>query len=638
MDEAYRQARKRAEHDRRRAVNESRHPYLVDLDTLVERLPTGRRESLGLREIPLDMVVGTVTKGRQNAFSRSYMPLLPPESEFARKWSTLYRIQVSEGYRDPIIVTEYMHRFYVQEGNKRVSVLKFLDAPTVMAKVVRLYPGLTDDPENACYTEFCQFWQVCPLYEIELSKAGDYSKLAEAFDQNLQEPWPRKRVEYLHQTYLFFERVYRRAGGDHLDVTPADAMLVYLTIYNQDRLLDTPSDIVANRLSKIWREIVMQGRDEGDRVDLVESPQPAEERTGIGTAPGAARFFMGKTLYSTANPLKVAFIHEHSCSLSSWANVHDAGRRYIEQYFDGIVATEAFESCRDPDAFYAAVEKAVAHGVDVIFTTSHTLMEYTLRAAVEYPSVRFLNCSIGVPHQAVRSYYGKMYEAKFLLGALAASMAENHRIGYHAPVFASGAVTEINAFAIGASLMDPRVQVILHWGNVPAGDLAATMRRENVSVLSGADVAKPYGDPNSYGLHRLTQEGAVGIAMPVWHWGRYYELIARSLLHGTWDEAGDECGERAVSYWYGMKSGVIDVRYAPGLPYQTRKLVQLLRNGIIEGSIHPFEGELRSQNGVVQIEGFPPLPSARVVEMDWLADNVVGELPRTGATVGDRTL
>ena len=121
--------------------------------------------------------------------------------------------------------------------------------------------------------------------------------------------------------------------------------------------------------------------------------------------------------------------------------------------------------------FYAAVETAVKHGANVIFSTSHRLMEYTLRASVEYPQVRFLNCSIGLPHQSVRSYFGKMYEAKFLLGALAASMADNHRIGYHASVFASGALSEINAFAIGASLLDPRAQIILTWGDVPAGVL-----------------------------------------------------------------------------------------------------------------------------------------------------------------------
>ena len=68
--------------------------------------------------------------------------------------------------------------------------------------------------------------------------------------------------------------------------------------------------------------------------------------------------------------------------------------------------------------------------------------------------MRSLTAQSGLPHQSVRSYFGKMYEAKFLLGALAASMADNHRIGYHASVFASGALSEINAFAIGASLLD----------------------------------------------------------------------------------------------------------------------------------------------------------------------------------------
>ena len=214
-------------------------------------------------------------------------------------------------------------------------------------------------------------------------------------------------------------------------------------------------------------------------------------------------------------------------------------------------------------------------------------MEYTLRASVEYPQVRFLNCSIGLPHQSVRSYFGKMYEAKFLLGALAASMADNHRIGYHASVFASGALSEINAFAIGASLLDPRAQIILTWGDVPAGGLAEAMCREGVSVMSGADMSKPLEDPTAYGLHRLVDGKVAGIAMPVWNWGRYYELIVRSLLHGTWDETSDDSQVRAVNYWYGMSSGVIDIRYAPGLPYQTRKLVQLLRNGIVEApSIH----------------------------------------------------
>lgn len=260
MEEAYRQARKRGEQGRRRAISQSEHPYLTDLDGLVAQLPLGQRESVGLRDIPLEMVVGTVTKGRQSAFSCNFMPLLPFNTEFARKWSNLYDIQVTEGYRDPIIVTEFMHRFYVQEGNKRVSVLKFLDALTVSAKVTRLYPGTWDSVESRLYGEFCAFWRVCPLYEIEFSREGSYETLAKMLGQNLIEKWPQKKVDYLRHTFLLFKRAYLRAGGDHLDITPADAMLVYLNVYNQDRLLDTPTDIVVNRLCKIWRELVITGK------------------------------------------------------------------------------------------------------------------------------------------------------------------------------------------------------------------------------------------------------------------------------------------------------------------------------------------------------------------------------------------
>ena len=127
MEEAYRQARKRGEQGRRRAISQSEHPYLTDLDSLVAQLPLGQRENVGLRDITLEMVVGTVTKGRQSAFSCNFMPLLPFNTEFAHKWSNLYDIQVTEGYRDPIIVTEFMHRFYVQEGNNRVSIEILVD-------------------------------------------------------------------------------------------------------------------------------------------------------------------------------------------------------------------------------------------------------------------------------------------------------------------------------------------------------------------------------------------------------------------------------------------------------------------------------------------------------------------------------
>ena len=59
---------------------------------------------------------------------------------------------------DPIQVYEYMHKYYVIEGHKRVSVLKYLGASYISADVVRKVPERTDDEENIIYYEYLDFF------------------------------------------------------------------------------------------------------------------------------------------------------------------------------------------------------------------------------------------------------------------------------------------------------------------------------------------------------------------------------------------------------------------------------------------------------------------------------------------------
>ena len=53
---------------------------------------------------------------------------------------------LDEGIRDPIRCFEYMGRFYVQEGNKRVSVLKYFEAGSVTGNVIRMVPQYNGGP------------------------------------------------------------------------------------------------------------------------------------------------------------------------------------------------------------------------------------------------------------------------------------------------------------------------------------------------------------------------------------------------------------------------------------------------------------------------------------------------------------
>ena len=131
-------------------VLRGRYPYPQVLDEILSEAMTAGQVELGVLEIPTEQITGTKTAGRRTAFSAGFMPLMDPDTEFAAKWIDLCEAHLGdEGIRDPIRCFEYLGRFYVQEGNKRVSVLKSYGAPTVPAYVIRLIPVWSQEPEIA---------------------------------------------------------------------------------------------------------------------------------------------------------------------------------------------------------------------------------------------------------------------------------------------------------------------------------------------------------------------------------------------------------------------------------------------------------------------------------------------------------
>ena len=161
--EEYRKALKMGQKNFRANVSKGRYPYLQVLDDILEHTETESMVPLGLVDIPMELIVGTKTEGRTSAFASNFMPLLAEKTEFAQKWSVLCDAQENEGIRDPIVAFEFMNRFYVQEGNKRVSVLKYFGAARVPGTVTRIIPKRTDTKENRIYYEFLDFYTLTQI-------------------------------------------------------------------------------------------------------------------------------------------------------------------------------------------------------------------------------------------------------------------------------------------------------------------------------------------------------------------------------------------------------------------------------------------------------------------------------------------
>ena len=105
-----------------------------------------------------------------------------------------------------------------------------------------------------------------------------------------------------------------------------------------------------------------------------------------------------------------------------------------------------------------------------------------------------------------------------------------------------------------------------------------------------------------------------------------YEQIVRGVMNGGW-KAFDMSKASAVSYWWGMNSGVIDVVLSDIVPSGVAQLASILRNGLIDGTIKPFECVIRDQAGMIRNDGEERFMPEEIMNINWLCDNVEGHIP-----------
>ena len=621
--EDYAKARKQGQKEQQKAMSEESNPYLPALDNIVESRTLLKEENVGTREIPLPQVVGTVTVGRQEAFARNFMPLLAADTEFGAKWVRVMDYQTTEGIQDAVKVVEYMGKFYVLEGNKRVSVMKYLEMPTILANVTRILPPLTDDKEVVVYYEFLKFYRCTSIYDIMFSEEGSYVKLASEVGKSLDEaPWDDDTVIDLKSAFFNFTKAYKSFGNKVKQITNADAFLLYIEMFKYDEMVHSTFEEIKKNLNQIWPEIEIA--DNGNQIAFSEEPQ-LQKKNVIPIIDNIIK----KNLYSEQHPLNVLFLYDGDSTVSRWINGHEKGRKELEERFPGIVRTLACDLKETEEEFDEAVEAAAEDGVELVITTSPVQMEYALRAAVRYPHIKFLNCSIHLSHGAVRTYYGRMYEAKFLLGVLAASLSEDHRIGYVSTYPICGNIANINAFAIGAAMVDPKAKIYLTWSCLKDEYWRQYIKENNLEIVSGPDLIRPTRADNAYGLFKIDADNNItNIAFPEWKWGKYYELIVQTILNDAWNAESDEAKGKAINYWWGMTSGVIDVKLVDeNISYSTKKIMLAIKKIITADFCNPFDGELWSQDKQIKGADTPRLTNEEIINMNWLADNVVGTIP-----------
>ncbi len=615
--EEYLLALKKGQKEYRERLMAGLPPYPAVLDDILPKDSSNMTKEIGLLEIPVERIVGTKSAGRISAFTAEFRPLLDVNSEFAIKWVNLCAAHLGEtGIQEPIVCFEYLGNFYIQEGNKRVSVLTHFGSPRIPGTVTRIIPPMSDDPRIKAYYEFMDFYKVSKLYAIQFRRPGDYAKLLSLLGKKPDEIWTEDERRSFNSNYHYFLDAFNAMNVKHHDVLPEEALLIWMALYPFQVLGRMSTYDLKKSLTGLWDDIVSISKPQSVKVQTKteETPKQGIISRIISTA--------------TGEKLNVAFVHQLDPARSTWVLGHEEGREYLERALGDKVAVRSYYDANTPALAEELIDRAVSEGAQVVFTTAPLLSRATLKAAVKYPKVRFLNCSVDQPYSSLRTYYGRMYEAKFITGAIAGAMAQNDRIGYIAsyPIF--GVPASINAFALGAQIVNPRAQVELRWScceGTPQADFFA----DGIRVISNRNAptqSKMYLDFCSYGTYLMDNRGdLVPLASPIWVWGRFYEFVIRSILTGGWKSEKGEA--TALNYWLGMDSGVIGVNLSDKLPEGVRQMAKLLRKAMADGTLDPFRRKIVAQDGTVKNDGSITFTPDQLLHMDWLCDNVIGEIP-----------
>lgn len=330
--------------------------------------------------------------------------------------------------------------------------------------------------------------------------------------------------------------------------------------------------------------------------------------------------------------LKVAFVYIGSPGDAGWTYAHDQGRKYLEEQLP-YVETEVVESVPEADS-ERVIEQLAAKGNKIIFTTSFGYMDPTIRVAKKYPEVVFLHCSGYKTDKNVGTYFGRMYQARYLSGLVAGKATKTNVIGYVAAHPIPEVIRGINAFTLGVRKVNPQAKVKVIWTNtwfdpVREKEVANTLLDAVADVIAQhQDTPGPQQAAQERGKLSIGYNSDMSALAPkavmtsaIWNWGPYYVRTVEAVKNGTW---------KPEQYWGPMSDGIVDLApFGPMVPEETKQLVEEEKQKILKGEWDVFTGPIKDQNGTVVVPEGQRMTDKEMLEMSWFVEGVEGTIPKS---------
>jgi len=231
------------------------------------------------------------------------------------------------------------------------------------------------------------------------------------------------------------------------------------------------------------------------------------------------------------------------------------------------------------------------------------------------------------------TYFGRMYQPRYLSGIVAGMKTESNTIGYVAAFPIPEVIRGINAFTLGVRSVNPDAKVKVVWTSTWY-DPAAEKEAAKSLLEQGADVIAQHQD-TPLPMQAAEEVGKFGIGYnsdmtefapkavmtsPVWNWGPYYVDTVKAVLGGTW---------KSEQYWGPMADGIVELGpYGPMVTDEMKAAVDAKKAEIISGSWDVFTGPIKDNSGKERVAAGELMSDQDMLSFDWFVEGVEGTIPK----------
>lgn len=312
-------------------------------------------------------------------------------------------------------------------------------------------------------------------------------------------------------------------------------------------------------------------------------------------------------------------------------------RNWCQSHYEGLEETAVqlnleliYREKITADMVNDEIDTLVEDGCEIIVANSFEFGEGMEYAAEKYPEIYFFHATGVGEGKNLSSYFGRMYQIRYLTGIVAGLQTETKRIGYVAAFPIDEVNRGINAFTLGVRSVNPEAEVYVGWTDSWNDDVTAEQVTERLIDEYGIDVLAMHTD-SIKPLEVAERRGVMSIGYnvdnseyypntfltaAVWDWESFYTPSILTCLQGKFE---------GHHYWESIESGMVSMAplsaaVKPGVWEE----VEERRQRLVSGTFDVFYGPVKDSEGTVRVaEGESMTDEAMLNQFDWYVEGVV---------------